>query len=165
MQIIKSHNMHKNILRLILSIFCLSLTSCGTNKLVVQTKYFSHEDLASFYVDTPDPLQNNPPVGQSLLIFWNLGKDFCKYTDISVHFIIRLKDKTEIEKSFQVTLQRGYYTYSLFNDDYFNSRGIATYKAELIADGIVIDEWRQHLWKELILFEKPSLPCEEDDEI
>jgi hypothetical protein len=142
----------------------LCLTSCGTTRLVVQTKYFSHEDLASFYVNTPDPLQNNPPIGQSLLIFWKLGNEFCKYSDIRVNFIIRFRDKTQIEKSFQVTKPRGYYTYSLFSDDYFKSGGIVTYRAELIADGVVIDEWRQHLWKELIVFDKES-DAEDDEEI
>jgi len=129
-----------------------SLVSCRTNQLIVQTKYFSHEDLASFYVDTPDPLQNNPPFGQKLLIFWNLNTDCYISQDVTIIYTIRFRNREEIQESFKVTKSRGYYTYALFNDDYFKSRGILTYKVDLMVDGVVIEEWRQHLWKELIQF-------------
>lgn len=147
-----------------LKCFCFSLlifvlTSCSANKLLVQSEYFSHEDLASFYVNTPDPLQNDPPVGQNLRIFWKFGGTFCNYKDVSIHYTIRLRNKEEIDRTFTVTCPRGYFTYSLYNEDYFDSGGILTYKVELMADGILLEEWRQHLWKELIQFDK-SKECD-----
>lgn len=132
--------------------FIFHLTSCTPHKLAVQTRYFSREDLASFYVGTPDPLQNDPPVGQSLLFFFKLGNDFYSYQNISIRYKIRLADRTEVEDAFTLREPKGYFTYSLFGDDYFKSGGITTYKAELIGDGEIIEEWRQHLWKDLIKF-------------
>ena len=133
-------------------LFLLSLVSCRSNQLIVQTKYFSHEDLASFYVDTPDPLQNNPPFGQKLLIFWNLNSNCHETQDVIITYTIRFRNREEITESFRVTKSRGYYTYGIYNDQYFKSRGILTYKVDLIIDGEVVEEWRQHLWKELIQF-------------
>lgn len=144
-------------MRLTFSIFILILaftfTSCNTGRLTIQTKYFSVEDLASFYVDTPDPLQNNPPIGQSLLMSWMLNEnELCNYTKIEIRYTIRLRDKKEIRESFPVGRNCGYITYSLYNDDYFKSGGIATYKVELYGDGILLEEWRHQLWQELIVF-------------
>lgn len=69
-----------------------------------------------------------------------------------INYTIRFRNREEIQGSFALTKFKGYYTYSVFNDDYFNSGGILTYKVDLIADGEVVEEWRQHLWKELIKF-------------
>lgn len=140
------------LIRLCLLFTLFSLTSCMTSRLVVQTRYFSDENLASFYVDTPDPLQNNPPIGQNLLMFWNLKKDFCKYENIELKYTIRFRNKKEITEAVRLTKRKGYYIYSILNCDYFDSGGIQTYKVELLGDGIVFEEWRQHLWKELIVF-------------
>lgn len=134
-------------------IIAMNLTSCLKKQLIVQTRYFSHEDLPSFYVNTPDPLQNDPPFGQSLLIFWHLDKNSCLSKDIEITYRIRFRNKTEIQESFKVNKLNGYYTYSIFNDDYFKSGGILTYKVDLMADGEIVEEWRQQLWKELIIFE------------
>ncbi len=137
---------------LIVLLLLISLTGCSTNRLVVQTQYFSHENLASFYVGTPDPLQNDPPVGQSLLIFWRLGSDYSDDKEITIKYTIRFRNKNEVQDSFKITRPRGYYTYSSYNDDYFKNGGILTYKVDLLIDGVVVEEWRQHLWKELIKF-------------
>lgn len=134
-------------------VIAMSLTSCFQKQLVVQTRYFSHEDLASFYVNTPDPLQNDPPFGQSLLIFWQLDRDSCRSKNIEITYRIRFRNKTEIQESLKVNKLSGFYTYSIFNDDYFNSGGILTYKVDLIVDGHIVEEWRQQLWKELIIFD------------
>lgn len=143
-----------NLRHLVLAIvIAMSLTSCLKKQLVVQTRYFSHEDLASFYVNTPDPLQNDPPFGQSLLIFWQLDRDTCRFKDIEITYRIRFRNKTEIQESFKVNKLSGFYTYSIFNEDYFNSGGILTYIVDLKADGEIVEEWRQQLWKELIIFE------------
>lgn len=142
----------KRFFKLLLLLLAFNLLSCTQSRLVVQTQYFSHENLASFYVGTPDPLQNDPPVGQSLLIFWKLGCEYSDDKDITIKYTIRFRDKNEIQDSFKVTRSRGYFTYSLYNDDYFKKGGIQTYKVDLLIDDVVIEEWRQHLWKELIKF-------------
>ncbi|HRD55431.1 MAG TPA: hypothetical protein PLC42_03435 [Parachlamydiaceae bacterium] len=142
----------QNLKFLIYFFLLCQLTSCTPHKIAVQTRYFSREDLASFYVGTQDPLQNDPPVGQQLLIFWKAGKDFYRYKNMAVRYKIRLANRKEIEDAFIIREPKGYFTYSLFGDDYFKSGGIATYKAELIGDGEIIEEWCQHLWKELIQF-------------
>ncbi len=140
------------ITKIFLLFILISFTGCYSKRVTVQTKYFSNEDLASFYVNTPDPLQNNPPVGQSLLISWRLKHELCKYSLVEIRYTIRLRDKTEFTESYPINRNRGYFTYSLYNDDYFKSGGIATYKVQLVGDGEVIEEWLHQLWQELIVF-------------
>jgi len=140
------------ITKIFLLFILIAFTGCYSNRVTVQTKYFSNEDLASFYVKTPDPLQNNPPVGQSLLISWSLNQELCKYLLMEIRYTIRLKDKKEFTDSYPINRKKGYFTYSLYNDDYFKSGGIATYKVQLIGDGEVLEEWLHQLWQELIVF-------------
>lgn len=135
---------------------CFLLTGCSCQHLTVQSQYYSHEDLASFYVRTPDPQLNNPPVGQKLIISWRMFKEFKSYQHVSLQFIVRLRNREEIVKTICLNRSRGSYVYSIINDDFFSTGGILTYKVQLVGDGLILDEWRHQLWNELITFDSEN---------
>lgn len=128
--------------------------------LSVRTEYMSHESLASYYVETPDPLLENPPMGQRLIVKWSLPQNVLDVEGLHLEAIIRLKNKKEIEKSFPVCHSRGQFIYTLLNDQYFESGGIQTYKIALKGKDCVVEEWRHQLWVELLHFDTTS--CETD---
>jgi hypothetical protein len=152
--------------RYALSLLTLLLFSsaCTDSKLTVHTDYLSHENLASYYVGTPDPRLFNPTIGQRLIISWSLPNDYLNYTQVDLNIRIRFKNREEVSETRAICVKTGSYVYALVNDDYFDKGGILTYKVDMIADGTVIEEWRHQLWTELIRFDCDVNAKEEDDE-
>jgi len=134
-------------------VFCLLLlVGCSRNAyLSVQTVYFTRESLASYYVETPDPMLIHPPVEQKLLISWAFPRHFLKDKDnLHLNIRIRLKNKEEEVLDIPLTQAYGTYIYRLVNERYFETKGILTYKVDLIGSGCILEEWRHQLWHELI---------------
>lgn len=129
---------------------CCLVMGCTQSRLKVHTDYVSHENLASYYVDTPDPFLNCPPVGQRLIISWKVPKDDLLLDDLQVQATIRFRNREEVTVKIPICKSRGYYIYSLLNDDYFAKCGILTYKVELIGGGMILEEWQHQIWHELI---------------
>lgn len=133
---------------LFILLFC---AGCSKNTyLTVQTLYFTRESLASYYVETPDPMLIHPPVGQKLLVTWALPHHYLDYDDLHLNIRIRLRNCEEIELNIPVEKTYGSYMYVLANDSYFETKGILTYKVDLIGGESVIEEWRHQLWHEII---------------
>lgn len=126
--------------------------SC-TQRLDVQTRYLGLETLASYYVGTPDPQLDRPPVGQRLIISWNLTKENLTLNDLHLRVTVRLRDHKEHVVTVPITNRKGYYFYDVTNHDYCETGGIVTYKVEIVGKGQIIDCWRHPLWVELIKFE------------
>jgi hypothetical protein len=143
-----------------LSLIYLS-TGCTTNKLSVYIDYLSHENLASYHVNTPDPVLNDPPIGQRLIISWTVPKKYLNYQDLQVQYKIRLRNGEEVSDSIFIKKPSGDYIFSIINNEYFRTGGIQTYKVQIVADREVLDEWLHQLWTELIIFEKQE---EKDNE-
>lgn len=136
---------------LLLAFLCFS-TSCQ-QRLSVQTQYLTYEDLASFYVHTPDPQINNPPAEQHLIITWDLAK--CYYEQQkTLNIRVRLKNREKIEESVPFRCPKGMYTFKIYKDRFFETGGILTYKVEIVAGKEVVEEFRHQFWTELIEFEK-----------
>lgn len=131
-----------------LLLFCLS--SCLSSRLAVYTDYLSHENLASYFVETPDPFLNHPTIGQRLIIVWTLKKRHLLYQDLHLKIDIRFRNKKELTLTHSICHSKGTYIYALLNQDYIDSDGILTYKVELIGDGQILDEWRHQMWTKLI---------------
>lgn len=128
--------------------------------LTVHADYLTRESLASYYVDTPDPLLNCPPFGQRLVITWSVPRTVLKQQNPHLELTLRKRNREEIVKWIPLTKQRGTTLYCLLNDEYCESGGIITYKVQLIADECVIEEWRHQLWADLIQIDQ-----EEDEEL
>jgi hypothetical protein len=137
-----------------LLLFCL--TSCTYRPLVVQTEYISHENLASYQVGTPDPRLNEPMIGQRLILTWSIPKSYLDYEDLHIHLKVRFHSREEEELEIPVHSHYGTYVYSLVDEKFCASRGILTYKAEMIANHCILEEWRHQLWSELISFDIPE---------
>ena len=136
----------------------LLLFSCQGPHLTVQTDYLTYKNLASYYVGTPDPRMNCPPVGQRLIISWAVPKKFLCYEDLALQVTIRFRDRQEQFEIFNILRTRGTYVYTLMNDEFFEHGGILTYKIDLVGGGCVLDKWRHQVWAELIEISHESTP-------
>ncbi len=133
---------------LLILLFCVG---CSKNTyLSVQTLYFTRESLASYYAETPDPMLINPPVGQKLLVSWNIPRAYLCYDDLHINIRIRFRNRSEIEVNVPIKKACDSYMYIVANEYFFETKGILTYKVDLIGNGNLLEEWKQQLWHELI---------------
>lgn len=109
--------------------------------------YLSRKSLASYHVDTPDPCLNDPPLGQRILISWNVPP----YPDLKLKLTLRFKNREEQVVCLKLNKNRGTYSYTLINEAYFACCGIQTYKVDLYSGDQLIECWRHQLWAELII--------------
>lgn len=120
--------------------------------LSARTDYIGYQNLASFYVGTPDPLLNNPPFGQRLIATWAIPSriDISQYPDL--HLEIRLRYRTREEQTLIVPIskRRGCYTFCVLNAWYCQTGGILTYKLLLKSGDCILEEWKQQMWVDLI---------------
>jgi len=144
---------------LLLTTASLLFTSCQQSYLTVQTDYLSYKNLASYYVGTPDPRMNCPPIGQRLIISWSVPKSFLCYENLHLEVIIRFRNRQEQIELFNISNQRGTYVYTILNNDFIEKQGILTYKIDLVANDCVLEEWRHQIWAELIEIPYESLPA------
>jgi hypothetical protein len=132
---------------LFLAFFVLS---CSRPSLHVRSEYFSKRDLASFAIDTPDPLKDTNFFGQRLSISWQVPSTLLKEGKVEIHLIVRLangEEKTSlipIEKSF------GFTFFPIVGDDYTKKGGLQSYFATLQVNGKIIAKSRHKFWVEKI---------------
>jgi hypothetical protein len=138
----------------------LFLSSCGClfNRLSVQSDYITIENLASLHVNTPDPRQFCPTLGQRLTISWEVEPSAMKMYErlfLAVRVVFR---NHEVLTFFAPIHKRwGSYTYSLLNDDYFTKNGILTYKVELWGDETLLEVWQHQIWADIITAKKDTI--------
>lgn len=133
------------------------LFGCQRLPLKIESDYISRENLASYHIRTPDPLLNNPPVGQRLILTWAVPKKL--FTSRSLHIAITILygDHTQEVKIITPHRPGGINITYLLNDEYFDKCGILTYKAELFCGTTLLYQWRHKLWTELITFPDEEL--------
>lgn len=141
----------------------LALSGCTQSFLSVHTDYLSHENLASYHVQTPDPLLNDPPIGQRLLVNWSFPKDFLAYEDLHLEITIRFRNREQLTERVSLCKRSGTFVYRLLNDDYIAKRGILTYKVDLVGNGAVLEAWRHQIWTDLIFIGEKCQPPAQDD--
>lgn len=120
--------------------------------------------LASTALGTPDPRQKNPPLGEQLIIEWQVPRD-----RLSDHLVLQLhviyKNYTEEFFIYPVPHKLDYVTYSLLGEEYKQKKGILTYQAEIKDDmGAVIVDWRHQLWTKLIALEEDQIEESSEEE-
>ncbi len=141
-----------NLSLVVLLFFCLSLSSCRSHsRISVSSEYITQEHLASYIVGTPDPALNRPPVGQKVLLRWNLPE--FTYQKLTCKLYLRFRDRTEAIETINFPNYYGIHVYSLLNEQYFDRQGILSYKVEVFADDELVEECRHHMWVELITFD------------
>lgn len=144
----------KKIRIILLKLGIIAIASgCTLHRLDVQTQYLSHEHLASYHVETPDPSLHCPLIGQRLLVQWSLCDQEVKSGNLFLYLKVRFRNHQEREVKIPVATKKGTYLYVLANEDYCQSGGILTYYAEILSETCVVASWKHPLWVELIKFD------------
>lgn len=111
------------------------LSGCQKAPLSVEMRYISEENLASYYVETPDPRLSYPRVGQELKIRWNIPDNV--YTKgLKLSILLNMQDYSERHYSFTLNCPSGTKTLSIANDDFFATGGVLSFKAQIEKYGI-----------------------------
>ena len=126
------------------------LFGCKPYYLSVCQEWVDASYLASTHVSTPDPRQENPPLGQKLIVDWRIPKEiFDQKPEVILDLI--LWDYTTRQVKIPIHHRMDFASYKLLGDEYEKAGGILTYKAQIVTqDGTVFRQWRHQLWVNLI---------------
>ncbi len=128
----------------------LFLSSCEKYYVSVAQQWVDVRYLASTHVNTPDPRQLKPPVGQMIIIDWRVPKSILKKNP-HVELKVIYWNYTEKTVTFPIDQRMGWATYKVLDEEYDTTGGILTYKAEILtADGQKYREWKHQLLVNLI---------------
>ena len=131
------------------------LFGCEKYYVSVRQMHIDASYLASTEIATPDPRKAHPPFGQKLIIDWTVPPKILGHDS---HLVLSLiyKNHTPKEISYPILYRTGIYIYSLLNQEFEETQGLLTYRAEIIVEGKVYREWKHQLWVNLITLEKES---------
>lgn len=154
----------KNLIAALLGITLLFSSGCEKYYVSVAQQWMDVRYLASTHVNTPDPRQLKPPIGQMIIIDWRVPKSLLKK-----HPHVELKviywNYTEKTVTFPIDQRMGWVTYKVIDEEYDATGGILTYKAEIVTeDGEKYREWKHQLWVNLITLENDNHPPVEVEE-
>jgi len=135
---------------LFICMLLLLCASCSRHYLSIYAQKVDREYLASSKVGTPDPRQIDPPIGEMLTLYWHVpGTILAKSPHVKLHVIYW--DYTEGTFTYPIDHRFGYVNYRLLGDEFYNKKGILTYRAEILTnDNTVYKEWKHQLWVNLI---------------
>jgi hypothetical protein len=133
------------------SLFILFLAvGCDKYYVSVAQQWIDVRYLASTHVKTPDPRQDHPPVGQMMIVDWRVPKELLRKKP-RIQLTILFWNYTEKIITFPINQRMGWVTYKILDEEYDQTKGILTYKAEITdEDGSLFREWKHQLWVELI---------------
>jgi hypothetical protein len=154
----------KSLAFLFFSCALLVFSSCDKYYVSVAQQWVDVRYLASTHVGTPDPRQDHPPVGQMMIVDWRIPKSLLnKKPHIQLTMIFW--NYTEKTICFPIEQRMGWVTYKLLDEEYDETGGILTYKAEIVSeDGSLFREWKHQLWVNLITIdEEYQLPASEEE--
>lgn len=115
------------------------LCSCSSYYLSINKEKLGKDDLASTYVKSPDPRQDNPPTGDELIINWKIPRN-ALLGNPSMLLEILYKDFKIRKKILPVKYKRGTHVIRLEDD-------VISYRAFIRNQkGEVIQSWQQQLW-------------------
>lgn len=140
-----------------LFLICVFCTGCQKSYVTVVQEKIHRKYLASSFVDSPDPLQHEPPHGRKLYVSWNIGSEYqvedCK---IQISMIFRNRSTRTIDLA--PLQRRGTMVYSLLGEDYYKIQGLLTYKVELLTKkGELLAAWKHQMWVNMITLEESQL--------
>lgn len=143
----------------------LFLAGCYTDGLYVQEEWVDREFLASSVVGTPDPRQEHPPVGQRLLIGWDLPRsEFSKKP--ALHVTVWLWDNTLEKICLPLERRRGAEAFFFPNDEPGKDRRILTYRVDVVSpDGELLNSWEHHFWTKLIAIDSRESAATRSDSV
>lgn len=137
-------------MRLYSLLFILFLASCSRDPLSVYTHYVTVKDLASYYVETPDPLLEDPPFEQRLIIEWHIPREIALADPLVLSYTVRFRNLDEVTETIAINKRNGRELFRLPRDLYAVKGGILTYRVQLLDGEACLSEWKHPLWKEMI---------------
>jgi hypothetical protein len=134
--------------------------SCQKYYISISQDRITRDFLASTQAKTPDPRQKNPPLGERLVVEWQLPRDLLEQDPIlRLHVIY--KNYTEDFFEYPISHRIDYVVCKLLNKEYEEKKGILTYEAQVVTkDGSIFRDWKHQLFAKLI-----TLPQDEEDSI
>ncbi len=141
----------------------LLLSGCEKYYVSVAQQWIDVRYLASTHVKTPDPREERPPIGQMMIIDWRVPKELLRKKP-HIQLTMIFWNYTEKTICFPIDQRMGWVTYKLLDDEYDQTKGILTYKAEIVGEnGSLFREWKHQLWVNLIAVkEEIQLPASEE---
>lgn len=110
----------------------------------MQQEWVDRNFLASSHVNTPDPRQKNPPLGQRLLVAWRFPLNLVN-EELQMLLTVRFWDNTEELFTHPIDRSKGTAAF------YFSDRKILTYQIQVVTkEGQVIETWEHQFWTKLI---------------
>ncbi len=132
------------------------LSGCEKYYLSLIDQNINLHSLASTHASTPDKRQKSPPVGEMIVMDWRIPKELLgekPYVELHVLY----GNYTEKTFCFPVSHRMGYAKYKNINQEFYDTGGIITYRADLkLASGQVYKSWTHQLWVNLISLEEDS---------
>lgn len=132
-----------------LLILLVFFSSCQKSYLTVQEHWIDERYLASTYVNTVDPMKEDPPMGREILMGWDVPLSVYEKGVILI-LTARLWDQTESSYRYEIDRKRGYIT------KYFSSKDpnkkLLTYKIDVEnKKGEVLEIVEHQFWTTQIL--------------
>ena len=138
------------------------LTGCEKYYLSLTNQTINVDSLASVYALTPDKRKESPPLGEMIVLDFRVPKQIlCK--DPKIDLYVLYGNYTEKKFTFPITKRMGYFTYKDLNEEFIETKGIITYRAEIRLDsGEIYKDWTHQLWARLITVEEKEPAYEEE---
>lgn len=133
-----------------LFLICVFCSGCQANFVTVVQEKMHRSLLASSFVDSPDPLQSNPPHGKKLYISWNMNRE-CNLEEcrLRISMIFRNRDIKTVELA--IPRNRGTIVYSLLDQEYYETQGLLTYKVEILTKKEeILALWTHQMWVNIV---------------
>ena len=100
-------------------------------------EYITANSFASYYVDTPDPRLTPPPLGQLLIVSWQIPSALWHQQPLQLDIAIRFRDNSIWHQIIAMDRPVGTYLYEMNAEEFRKSGGILTYKVLLLEEGVV----------------------------
>jgi hypothetical protein len=139
-----------------LLLFFSLFSSCERYYLSVVDKSANISDLASYHVDSPDPEKEKPREGQKLIISWFIPSSLVQAgPTLRLYLLFHNHKEMFIERP--ITRALDYWVYELINQEWRETGGLLTYRAEIACpNGEIYKEWRHQLYVRWIPLDAPQ---------
>lgn len=126
-----------------------ALVGCQHRLLDVRSEALYPAHLASEKIDTIDP-SRLCFYGQQIVAYWRLSPH-C-FEQSSCQLVVTVRYGNQCVETFTSIIPdwKGYWIHQWLNEEYWEKGGILSYKVELYADDQLLEQWRHHVWAELI---------------
>lgn len=116
----------------------------------MQQEWIDKNFLASTYVHTPDPRQENPKVGQRLLVSWDFPRSVFE-KKLLLKAIVRFWDGSQQIIEQKIERRRGYEAFFFAKQGQSEDKKILTYLVQAISEqGEIVGFWEHQFWTPLI---------------